>query len=276
MQHEPYWYNDKDDDNFMTPNFEGPDLFGSQSEDKFIMPPGTENRCENPLVNDYNSEGFQLEGNIDYMDKPCLFNHSTVGNENITCSKDYGHIDKKEQLEVGPEKEVENHTLAYNCEVPFCKRSTGSGESCCGDPTNNSYPSLKEIHLNDFCLEIAGDSSSTDSSPELTMNQTFDYYPNNNSSKGYKAPYDLTIEVAETDLPNGLDSYKTRDCAELTEECQEPEVAADREDITDDELLKYTQDDEYELFDLRIVHRKNRFVSDFPCVLGFCFHHCWH
>ncbi|KAF7816486.1 dual specificity tyrosine-phosphorylation-regulated kinase 4-like isoform X1 [Senna tora] len=274
MQNEPYWYNEKDDDDFMTPSFEGPDFFGYYSEDKFIMTSETENQCENPLANDYNCEGFQLEENGDYMDKPCLFNHSAVGNEKTTGSKDYDHIDKKDQLEGGLERELENHTLAYNCEVPFCKRSanSGSGESCSGDPTNDSYPSLKEIHLNDFQLKIVGDSSSTDSAPEHSKNQIFDYYSNKNSSKVHKASYDLTIEVAETDLPNGLDSYKARDCAELTEECQEPEMAADEEDITDDELLKYTHEDEYEVFDLRIIHRKNRTgfeeSKDLPIVLN--------
>lgn len=260
MQNDPYWYNEKDDDHFMTPSFEGPDFFGCYSEDKFIMMTlETENQCENPLGN---CEGFQLEENGDYMDKPCLFNNSAMGNEKLTCSENYGHIDKKEQLEERLERELENDTLAYNGEVPFCKRSDGSGESCGEDHTKDGYPSLKEIHLNDFHLKILGDSSSTDSAREHTMNEIFDYYPNKNSSKEYKAPYDLTIEVSERDLPNGIDSYKAQDHAEFTEECQEPDTAADGEDITDDELLKYTHEDEYEVFDLRIIHRKNRFVLD--------------
>ena len=88
----------------------------------------------------------------------------------------------------------------------------------------------------------------------------FDYYTKNDSSKEYNGPYDLTIKVNQKDLPNGLDTYKARDGGELAEECLDPEITADGEDTTDDELLKYTQEEEYEVFDLRIIHRKNRFA----------------
>ncbi|XP_054788177.1 uncharacterized protein LOC129294089 isoform X1 [Prosopis cineraria] len=258
MQNEPYWYNEKDDDDFMTPSFEGPEFFGGQSEDKFILTSEMENQHENLLENNYKSEAFQVERNGDCMERLCLYNRSDVGNENVTCLKDYCHADKKEQLEGGLVREVENPTFVNNCDVPFSKYSAGSGESCSGDPGNDSYLSLKEIHLNDLHLKVVGDSSSTDSAPEHSMNQTFDFYPNSNGNKGYKAPYDLTIKVAETDLPNGLTRYKAKDCGEFTEECLDPENAADGEDVTDDELLKYTHEDEYEVFDLRIIHRKNR------------------
>ncbi|KAI9102235.1 hypothetical protein K1719_023745 [Acacia pycnantha] len=271
MQNEPYWYNEKDDDDFMTPNFEGPEFLGCQSEDKFIMTSEMENQHENLLENNYKSEVFQAEGNGDCLDKLCLYNHSDVGNENVTCLKDFCHIDKKEQLEGGL-VDVDNPTFVHNCEVPFSKRSAGSGESCGGDPCDDRCPSLKEIHLNDLHLKVVGDSSSTDSAPENSMNQTFDLYPNGNSNKGQKAPYDLTIEVAETDLPNGLANYKAQNCGEFTEECQDPENAADGEDVTDDELLKYTHEDEYAVFDLRIIHRKNRTgfeeSKDLPIVLN--------
>ncbi|PNX67801.1 Dual specificity tyrosine-phosphorylation-regulated kinase, partial [Trifolium pratense] len=57
MQHEPYWYNENDDDDdFMTPDFEGPDFFACQSEDKFVT--------------EKNYEEIRLEGNEGYMDKP--------------------------------------------------------------------------------------------------------------------------------------------------------------------------------------------------------------
>ncbi|XP_027330928.1 dual specificity tyrosine-phosphorylation-regulated kinase 4 isoform X2 [Abrus precatorius] len=137
MQNEPYWYNEKDEDYFMTPSFEGPDFFGCQSEDKFVMTAETENQHDDSLDRDYNNEKFQLEGNGAYMDKACLYNHSSVEDGNVTCSK-------------------------------------------------------------------------------------------------------------------------AQDGGEIAEECQDPGIAADGEDATDDELLKYTQEDEYEVFDLRIIHRKNR------------------
>ncbi|KEH28286.1 putative dual-specificity kinase CMGC-DYRK-PRP4 family [Medicago truncatula] len=240
MQHEPYWYNENDDDDdFMTPDFDGPDFFGCQSEDKFILNSETENQQDDSRDLHYNFEEIQLEGNEGYIDKSmeqCLCNHSSGGDENATYSKDYCH---------GAEKEA----IAHNCEVPFCKSSPGSGGSCSEDPMNFSYLNLKEIklNLNDFHMK---DINSFDSVPVLTMKH---------SSDCYKDPYDLTIEVVETDLPNGIESYEVRDDRDLNEELHVPEVAADGEDNnTDDDLLKYIQDDEYEVFELRIVHRKNR------------------
>lgn len=228
MQNEPYWYNEKDDDYFMTPNFEGPDFFGSQSEDKFVMTAETENQHDHYLALDHNYEDLQLEGNGGYMDKACLYNHPSVGDENVAYSEGYCHMNNKDQFE--------------------------------GDPTSFNYPSLKEINLNDFHLKVVEDITSFDTAPQHTVNQSFDYYTRKDSSEVYKGPYDLTIKVSETDLPNGLDNYEARDGGELAEESQDPEIAAAGEDNTDDELLKYIQEDEYEVFDLRIIHRKNRFV----------------
>lgn len=260
MQNEPYWYNEKDEDYFMTPNFEGPDFFACQSEDKFVMTAETENQHDNSLELGYNCEEFQLEGNCNggYMDKACLYNNSSVGDGTVTYSKGYCHVDNKDQCEGELEGKAEKHTVACSCEVPFCKSSPGSAHSCSLDPTNFSYPNLKEIHLNDFPLKVVGDVNSFDSTSELTVNQSFDYYTKNDNSKDSKGPYDLTIKVTGKDLPNGLDTYKARDDGELAEERQDPDITADAEDTTDDELLKYTQEEEYEVFDLRIIHRKNR------------------
>ena len=48
VQNEQYWYNEKDDDDFMTPNFEGLDFFSSPT-DKFIMTSSEmDNQQENP------------------------------------------------------------------------------------------------------------------------------------------------------------------------------------------------------------------------------------
>ncbi|XP_020205927.1 uncharacterized protein LOC109791085 [Cajanus cajan] len=258
MQNEPYWYNEKDDDHFMTPNFEGPDFFACQSEDKFVMTAETENQHGN-LELSYNNEEFRLEGNSNggYMDKACLYNHSSVGDGTVTFSEGNCHVDSNDQFKGELEGKAKNHTVSCSCEVPFCKSSPGSGESCSLDPTNFSYPNLKEIRLNDFHLKVVGDINSFDSTSELTVNQSFDYYTKNDSNKEYKGPYDLTIKVTEKDLTNGLDTYEADD-GELAEECQDQEVAADGDDTTDDELLKYTQEEEYEVFDLRIIHRKNR------------------
>ncbi|CAJ1971020.1 unnamed protein product [Sphenostylis stenocarpa] len=260
MQNEPYWYNEKDDDYFMTPSFEGPDFFACQSEDKFVMTAETEKQRDNSLHLGYNHEEFQLKGNSngDYMDKTCLYNHSSVGDGTVNYSKGYCHVDNEDRFEGELESKAEKRTVACSCEVPFCKSSPGSGGSCSLDPTNFGYPNLKEIHLNDFHLKVVGDINSFDSTSKLTLNQSFDCYTKTDHNKKYKGPYDLTIKVKDKNIPNGHDTYEAQIGGELAEDCQDPELAADGEDTTDDELLKYTQEEEYEVFDLRIIHRKNR------------------
>ncbi|CAI8586318.1 unnamed protein product [Vicia faba] len=226
MQHEPYWYNENDDDDFMTPSFDGPDFFGCETEDKFV----TENQ-ENSLDLRYGYKEIQFERNGGCVDEPmkqCICNHSSVVDENASYSRDYCH-------------EAENDADGHSCEVPI----------------NFSYSDLKEIDLNDFHLK--GIIDSFDSAPLVTVKQSIDSYTKNDSSERYKDSYDLTITVAETDLSNGIDPYEVRDDRELSEDFRDQDVAADGEDNnTDDELLKYIQEDEYEVFELRIVHRKNR------------------
>ncbi|CAK8538313.1 unnamed protein product [Lathyrus sativus] len=227
MQHEPYWYNENDDDDFMTPSFDGPDFFGCETEDKFV----TENQRENSPDLRHSYKEIQLEGNEGYVDEPmkqCICNHSSVVDENVSYSTNYCHV-------------AENDSIVHTCEVPI----------------NFSYSDLKEIDRNDFHLKDIIDSF--DSSPLLTVKQSIDSYTKNNNSERYKDSYDLTITVAETDLSNGIGPYQVRDDRELSEDFRDQDVAADGEDNNiDDELLKYIQDDEYEVFELRIVHRKNR------------------
>lgn len=230
MQQESYWYNERDDDDFMTPTFKGPDFLGCQTEDKFVTTSEMVNQHENSQSLSYISEGFQSEGDGVCMEKACLPNHSFEGDEDVTNSKDYCCVYKKEQLEEELLK--------------------------------------KDIHLNDFQTKVVGKFYSFDSALENTMNQTYDCNTKDDISKGNKGSYDLSMKVAETNVSNGLDSYEARDGRELTEECQELDDAANGEDITDDELLKYTHEDEYEVFDLRIIHRKNRLVPSWTFTLS--------
>lgn len=100
----------------------------------------------------------------------------------------------------------------------------------------------KEVHLND-CDALAN----------VTMDQTFGFYSSNGISKGNSDSYDLTIKVDE------MNDLEDRDDKGLTKECNGSNDAGDITD--DDELTKYIHEDDYEVFNLRIVHRKNRFVS---------------
>nr|KYP35936.1 Dual specificity protein kinase pom1 [Cajanus cajan] len=128
MQNEPYWYNEKDDDHFMTPNFEGPDFFACQSEDKFVMTAETENQHGN-LELSYNNEEFRLEGNSNggYMDKACLYNHSSVGDGTVTFSEgNYGDdTTDDELLKYTQEEEYE----VFDLRIIHRKNRTGFEEN---------------------------------------------------------------------------------------------------------------------------------------------------
>ncbi|KAI9072465.1 hypothetical protein K1719_045577 [Acacia pycnantha] len=210
MQNELSWYNEKDDDNFMTPHFEGPDFFSSPTEDKFIMTSSSDmdNQQENPQNLNHISEGFQSEENGDFVDKTCL------------------PFNEKDQLRA---RLLE-----------------------------------KEIHLNDSHSKVAGKFSGYDSSDLAnSTDQKLDFYRSNDISKGNKDSYDLTIEV-DDEINSNLEARHDK-----AEEFHESDDAAD---ITDDELVKYIPEDDYEVFDLRIIHRKNRTgfeeSKDFPIVLN--------
>lgn len=64
--------------------------------------------------------------------------------------------------------------------------------------------------------------------------------------------------------PNDNNEYEFINDDVMGGEIHEPEVAVNEESgVISDELQMYaTKEDEYEIFDLRIIHRKNRFVSN--------------
>ncbi|XP_029124598.1 uncharacterized protein LOC109818092 [Cajanus cajan] len=96
----------------------------------------TENQHGN-LELSYNNEEFRLEGNSNggYMDKACLYNHSSVGDGTVTFSEGNCHVDINDQFEGELEGKAENHTVSCSSEVPFCKSIPGSGEG-----SSRGYP----------------------------------------------------------------------------------------------------------------------------------------
>ncbi|CAL0307589.1 unnamed protein product [Lupinus luteus] len=172
------------------------------------------------------------------------YNHSLGLNHNYEKSeleRNGGYMDKAC---------LYNHLSLGEGNVPFSEGycHMDNKDQINEDSTSFSYSNLKELNLNDI--------TSFNSAPQQTVNQNLDYYTKNDSNDGYKGPYDLTNEVAGTDRPN---AYEAPDGGELAEACQDPKIIAHGEDTTTDvEGLKYIQDDEHEVFDLRIIHRKNR------------------
>ncbi|KAF2296268.1 hypothetical protein GH714_037175 [Hevea brasiliensis] len=195
LQNDLYWYDERDEGYFMSPSFNGQDYFGGPSEDKFVMTSETVNQSENPVSLYNKSEGFGTEATNDFLDKPCLFNLTSVKDENEAQAMDYYHFDKRNHLE----GDFETHS----------KRDWFE-----------SYKSSTEI------------------------------------------------------ISNGFDDYEVGNGREANGEADELKAEADEEgEVNTDELLLFNnQEDEYEVFNLRIIHRKNRTGfeenKDLPIVLN--------
>ncbi|KAF2319117.1 hypothetical protein GH714_013434 [Hevea brasiliensis] len=192
LQNDLYWYDERDEGYFMTPSFNGPDCIGGPSEDKFVMTSGTVNQFENPQSLFDKTEGFETEANNDFLDKPCLFNVTSVKDKNEAQAMDFYHFD------------------------------------------NGNHP--EGAHSNSDLFE------------------------------NYKSSTEI--------ISNGFADYEVGNGREANGEADELKTAADEDgEVTADELLMFdTQEDEYEVFDLRIIHRKNRTGfeenKDLPIVLN--------
>ncbi|XP_024927641.3 uncharacterized protein LOC107413850 [Ziziphus jujuba] len=261
MQNDLFWYDEKDDGNFMTPSFKGPDFLGCPSEDKFIMSTETDNQCDNLLDLKHKSEKFRSELDIDYLDKTCLFNVAPVVDESKVPLMDYYQVDKKNMLE----KDFEGDALIcshYGCSASFSNCCTGGGEFCSENPETFNYL-IKETDSNDFLGKLVHDIPYTD--PHKSINKGSNY-----SAKGSS---DQNVKVTERDfILNGIFDYDVGN-DEINKELNEQEAAENGVNIPADEILMYgTREDEYEVFDLRIIHRKNRTGfeenKDLPVVLN--------
>lgn len=211
IQNDYYWNEEKDEDDFFSPIFNGPDFFSCQTEDKFI----TTSEFEDPMSLHQKSEEYQMEGCVDYFDKPCVFNMVGVNGEN-------GIQDKRRNFD----EKMEN----------------GFDYGGFYDQDPNSF--LFKMRNGDDWLQ------------------------------GFKCSSDFTQKKSETDhfLPDIIDSFGAED-AEENGELDSPKAAADGEVNDTDDLAMYnSHEDEYEVFNLRIIHRKNRTGfeenKEFPIMLN--------
>ncbi|XWS56734.1 hypothetical protein CRYUN_Cryun09bG0110900 [Craigia yunnanensis] len=272
MQNDFYWYDEKDEDYFMTPCFAGSDFYGCPSQDKFVTTSETEKQHDNTLSSHNKSEEFQTEASIYYLDKSCLFNMACINGENEVQVMDCYHFDKCNGLEGDIERELKN--CEYDCSLPLYTCCEGPGVYD-ENPVNFSYVSSKETDLDDLQLKAAGDI-------DADYNRASEHKSNkylcsakrgsNNWIDGFEGDSDLVHKIAKRDLlPNTVDGYGVEDDEE-NGELSEPQAAADEEGDATDELLMYSNEDEYEVFNLQIVHRKNRTGfeenKDLPIVLN--------
>lgn len=231
MQNDMYWYKENDEDYDMPPSFGSTDPFGGPSEDKFVMTQGTVKQSENPLGMDPILDSCQYVDGTDYLDKSWPIT-------SISDSKD------------------EVQVTVYRSD-PF----KGNGK-------NNFHDSNIMVHKSTECgssLDHKADGSCITS---ITRGSTYDLVGDS------KSTYDLHSSASGKKLfPNRNGDYEAINGGEVGKEFNEQDAARDEEGgTTTDELLMYAaEEDEYEVFNLRIIHRKNRTGfeenKDLPIVL---------
>lgn len=261
MQNDSYWYDEKEEGHFMTPCFNGPDYFGCPSEDKFVMTSETGKQFENSLGLYDKSEG-EIEGNIDYLDKQCLYNVTSVNNKNEAQSMNYHHdFDKKNQLEGDIDRDSSS---AHNC-----KFFTETGGIYGKNSVDCIYSSSKGPDLGDFQLKVGESPTDYDTVPVHMENKNANYYGIKGSKSDWIEGFKSTSGIVE----NGIDDFEVGDGGGVNAEAHELAAATGGEDVNANELLMYyNQEDEYEVFNLRVIHRKNRTGfeenKDLPIVLN--------
>ncbi|KAL6980713.1 hypothetical protein U1Q18_022349 [Sarracenia purpurea var. burkii] len=251
MQNDLYWCNEGDEDYPVLPNFGRPDSFCCPSEDKFVMTLETGKQIDCQLGSNNMSEELQtVERSNNYLKNPWPFVVSSMDVVNRVHVTDCHHLDENVQYEQNIDKEKKACTVC-RCSSPVCVHCQEAGGLFGGD---GSLLNLKAFDENDFKCER----SSTNDWADRFNNTT-----------------DLHIPGAEKNLlQNGKDNYEVGKLKKAASDLQNPEGSADEEEGTtaDKVLMCDNNGDEYEIFNLRIIHRKNRTGfeenKDLPIILN--------
>lgn len=222
----------------MTPFFEGQDFFGCPSEDKFIM---TTERDE------------QFSSSLLAPEKSILFRAAHSSGESLIEVTDQSYrVDRYKQLEGG-----------FEGSISFCKCCVANGEFYCQESAAVCCylnPSFNETDSNDFGLKVVKDiPANCDLAPRR------DYSTASNFVEGFENHnYSQNKALEKSSILAAADSYKVGSHEEVEEEAQGSESVENGNRAAADEFPMYNMNnDEFEVFDLRIIHRKNRLVGFF-------------
>lgn len=245
MQNDLFWYREKDDDFPMPPYFGSSDSVGDPSEDKFVMIEASERQNAPRPSWEYKSEGW-----------PIVTVHNGQLDEGL---KDYYHLDKQKHLE------GKGGMGEFSCSSPLCACCKGPKGIYGGDPDDMD---INLTEANYFQYEQTGERKT-----EVGNNYFIETSCNTNWVGDLKGTLDLQPKAVEKDYLSYVHrEYEPKDDRMEALEGK-PEEAADEEgDATSDELLMFEGENEFEVFNLRIIHRKNRTgfeeSKDLPIVLN--------
>ncbi|KAH6762770.1 Protein kinase superfamily protein [Perilla frutescens var. hirtella] len=254
MQDDLFWYKEKDEDYVMPPLFDGRDFDGDPSEDKFVMSMLTEEPIEDEMKYNIVSEGRKR--------------WALASKENLKCEpyRDYDELGENFQLDKS-NKKCEEHCNDYSCSVPLCACCNGIGAVYAGDPADYSLENLKITDVCNCELVARGERHTLSEIAFSSIGSSA-----NMGIVGSNDTHDFNTVKKESQLSEH-DGYGFIDDEVIAGEPHEHEDVPDEEaGAIFDEPLTYDKEDDYEIFNLRIIHRKNRTGfeenKEFPIVLN--------
>lgn len=257
MQTDLFWYKEKDEDYAMPPLFGGRDFDGDPSEDKYVMTVQTEERIDDQVA--YN---FIPDGSTKYIESRWDF--TSRDNLKDEAYKDYYELGEHFRLEESGEKR-DGHCTNYSCSAPLCACCNGAGTVYTHGSKEHKLGNLNVTDNNRDQTRTR--LAENDSSFANERNSTYDWF------EGFGNNLDVGTVKKDSQLIE-YDEYDFIYDEVIASKKHEPKVAVNEENgATSDELLLYeTKEDDYEIFNLRIIHRKNRTGfeenRDFPVVMN--------
>ncbi|XP_043687035.1 uncharacterized protein LOC122638234 [Telopea speciosissima] len=269
------WYSEKDEGYPENSSFSGPEFFGCPSEDKYVTASEAERQCDRLFGINYAAEGFHSVTSINCLDKGC-FNDASMEN-GISVAE---HWNKNAQQEHSVEAGFEDRTGCFGSADPLCDCCKGEKDYYCGEYEDyNHVKSLKDPELKDIQLKLVPECTFyCDSNSEHQGNESSNHSIKKCSTENVDMKFCKDTNLHSHDSETACQPYGDNDYVigdgEMIGEPDVSGIAGDNGDCaTPIEHLAYDIDkDEYEIFNLRIIHRKNRTgfeeSKDLPIVLN--------
>ncbi|KAL0321858.1 UNVERIFIED_CONTAM: DYRK-family kinase pom1 [Sesamum calycinum] len=246
LQNDLCWYKENDEDYAMPPFFGGRDFDGDPSEDKFVMTVRTGAPVEHEL-----KYSLIAEESTNFLeDRRALASREDL---NYEPYKDYYELDAKFQLEKC-DKKCEEYCNGYSCSAPLCACCSSAGRIYEGDPANYNLENLKLTDLHDFQSGPLGEEHTT-----IETNVSNQRSSPSDCNGGFSSTHDSSNFKKDCQLEEDND-VDFMDDEVIADETHDAEAVIDEEDgaIPDERIIYDNKEDNYEIFNLRIIHRKNR------------------
>ncbi|XP_073042314.1 uncharacterized protein [Primulina eburnea] len=239
MQNDLFWYKEKDEDFDMPPLFGDGDFEGDPSEDKYIMTVQTGEHTEDKFG--YNVES--VEGAWDLNSREYFKNEA---------KRDYYKLGELFQLEKSEEK-CEEHCNDYSCSASLCASCSRLRRAYAGSPTYYGLGNLSTANAHQSQLQ------SREEKHEAGVTNISTERNSNDFVGGFINSLDF-CSVRKDSQSNGNENFEYIEDDVISGESRELQAAVEEEDgAPSDELMMCgDKEDDYEIFDLRIIHRKNR------------------